>query len=91
MSWRHLAAPLVLAEEPVQPTLLSHKADEDDDGDEGEGGARLPHLHPGGGGGHQDDQQPDVGEDREEHGHDEHGEGLDPPRLALGDHEHAVQ
>ena len=90
MSSRHLSAPLVLAEEPVQPTLLSHEADEDDDGDEGEGGGGLPDLHPVRGVDHEDDQQPHVGEHGEDHRDAEHRERLDLPRLSVWNHHHAA-
>ena len=71
-----------LAEETVQPALLRHVAADDDDGDEGEGGAGLPDLHPVGTDQDEDDEQPDVGEEGEDHGDDEDRVGLDPPRLA---------
>ena len=78
-----------LAEEKVQPAFLCCIAAEDDDGDEGEGGAGLPDLNPVGADQDEDDEQPDVGEEREDHGHNEDRVGLDPPGLPRRDDDDA--
>ena len=78
-----------MTEETVQPALLRHVAADDDDGDEGEGGAGLPDLHPVGTDHDEDDEQPDVGEEGEDHGDDEDRVGLDPPGLPRRDDDDA--
>ena len=76
-----------LAEEKVQPAFLCCIAAEDDDGDEGEGGAGLPDLNPVGADQDEDDEQPDVGEEGEDHGDNEDRVGLDPPGFPSGNHD----
>ena len=78
-----------LAEEKVQPAFLCRIAADDDDGDEGEGGGGLPDLHPVGTDQDEDDEEPDVGEEREDHGHNEDRVGLDPPGLPRRDDDDA--
>ena len=64
-------------------SLLRVPAQEDHHGDEGEGEGGLPDLDLVGGVNNQDDQQPEVGEQGEDHGDTEHGVGLNLPRLPL--------
>ena len=63
--------------------LLCVPAQEDDHGDEGQGEGGLPDLDLVWGVDHQDDQQPEVGEQGEDHGHAEHRVGLNLTRLTV--------
>ena len=69
---------LLLAEEFVEVSLVTHVGDDHEEGEEAEGEDGLPDLDLVGGGHHQHNDQPDVGEQREGRRDAEHNEVLNP-------------
>ena len=68
--------------------LLRVPAEEDDNRDEGQGEGGLPHLDLVRCVDHEDDQEPEVGEQGEDHGHAEHGVRLNLPGLPIRNNIH---
>ena len=68
--------------------LLRVPAEEDDNRDEGQGEGGLPDLDLVRGVDHEDDQEPEVGEQGEDHGHAEHGVRLNLPGLPIRNNIH---
>ena len=68
--------------------LLRVPAEEDDNRDEGQGEGGLPDLDLVRCVDHEDDQEPEVGEQGEDHGHAEHGVRLNLPRLPIRNNIH---